>query len=237
MPGPRSSLKKSPRKKMLRKLGASIFPKKAAAKKQVQAAAAPHPADPLQRLMRAASFAASKHHGQMRAEGSVPYFAHVVRVTLVLAQGFGVEDQEALAAALLHDTIEDTPANYDEIAETFGERVAEYVVLLTKNALLPKKAREADYEARLREAPEIVKIIKMADLYDNLSDRIDSPKLRKTAQTAGRMLSAFDRRLHTAAGRAAHEKLSWLLEEIIAARPQATRPEKAKAKPAKSQSL
>lgn len=221
MPGDHPPKKSSLRKKLLRKLSVAAR-RKIAAKKEVRAAAAKKPSDPLQALLRAATFAATKHHGQMRADGTVPYFSHVARVTLVLALGFGVRDPEVLTASLLHDTIEDTATDYDEIAEIFGPRVADYVVLLTKNALLPKKEREEDYEARLREAPEEVKIAKMADLYDNLSARIDSPKLPKTSETATRLLTAFANRMTTHTGRAAHEKLSRLLEEIKAIRPTQT---------------
>ncbi len=59
----------------------------------------------------------------------------------------------------------------------------------------------------------------MADMYDNLSDRINSPKLRKTAATAERLLEVFGARVKTHTGRAAHEMLSALLEEIKSIRP------------------
>jgi hypothetical protein len=96
--------------------------------------------------------------------------------------------------------------------------VADYVVQLTKNVMLPKARREADYLARLSRAPEPVMIAKMADLYDNLSDRIRSPKLRKTAETAERLLAVFGPRLETALGQKAHRELTRLLAEIKAAR-------------------
>ena len=172
------------------------------------------PANPFQAVLRAASFAARKHQGQKRADNVTPYFSHVARVTLILSHEFGITDEEVLTAALLHDTIEDTATDYDEIAAVFGPRVADYVVLLTKNGMLPKKEREEDYVVRLSRAPEPVMIAKMADLYDNLSDRIHSPKLTKTAATAQRLLGVFGRRLETRAGQAAHSKLSVLLNEV-----------------------
>ena len=170
--------------------------------------------NPVQTLLRAASFAARKHQGQTRADNQTPYFSHVARVTLVLAHVFGVQDEDTLTAALLHDTLEDTATDYDEIAALFGEKVANYVVLLTKNVMLPKKVREEDYAKRLSAAPEPVMIAKMADLYDNLSDRVHSPKLRKTAATAERLLSLFAARLRTRTGLSAHTKLSLLLQEV-----------------------
>ena len=202
-------------KKLMRKLGAAR-PKTGSPRKKAAAAAVKPlpPARPLPNLLRAATFAARKHHGQMRADNQTPYFSHVTRVTLILAHLFGVQDEDVLTAALLHDTLEDTATDYDEIAEQFGPLVAEYVVLLTKNVMLPKLKREADYEARLCRAPEPVIIAKMADLYDNLSDRINSPKLRKTAQTAERLLEAFRTRLSTEIGRKAHSLLAKLLAEI-----------------------
>ncbi len=185
-------------------------------KKRVVSPPAIPPANPVQSLLRAASFAARKHHGQTRADNQTPYFSHVSRVTLILAHVFGVEDEEILTAALLHDTLEDTATDYDEIAAQFGTRVADDVVLLTKNVMLPKKAREEDYFRRLAGAPEAVMIAKMADLYDNLSDRIHSPKLSKTAATAERLLMIFGLRLRSRIGLSAHGKLSELLKEVKA---------------------
>jgi (p)ppGpp synthase/HD superfamily hydrolase len=204
-------------KKLMRKLGTPRSKRRVQGRKKAAAIAAA-PAKPLPNLLRAATFAARKHHGQMRADNQTPYFSHVTRVTLILAHLFGVDDEAVLTAALLHDTLEDTATDYDEIAEQFGPLVADYVVQLTKNVMLPKAKREADYEARLCRAPEPVMIAKMADLYDNLSDRINSPKLYKTAETAERLLAAFEPRLASETGHKAHALLTNLLDEIKATR-------------------
>ena len=187
-----------------------------AVKKSKPPALAPAPVNPVQSMLRAASFAARKHQGQTRADNVTPYFSHVARVTLILAHVFGCYDEEVLTAALLHDTIEDTATDYDEVAELFGERVADYVVTLTKNVMLPKQEREEEYAARLAAGPEEVMIAKMADLYDNLSDRVHSPKLRKTTATAERLLALFGERIETRIGLSAHAKLTTLLEEVKA---------------------
>ncbi len=215
-----SILKGSFRKKLMRKLSVTVRAKKKAAadkKRRVAAKAAKaavSPLNPVQAVLRAASFAARKHHGQTRADNQTPYFSHVARVTLILSHVFGCDDDEVLTAALLHDTIEDTATDYDEVAELFGTRVADYVVTLTKNVMLPKQKREEEYAGRLAAAPEPVMIAKMADLYDNLSDRMHSPKLRKTAATAEKLLEIFGEKLETRIGRSAHAKLSVLLEEV-----------------------
>jgi (p)ppGpp synthase/HD superfamily hydrolase len=177
-------------------------------------AAAPVLGTAVQMMLRAASFAARKHMGQKRADGVTPYFSHVARVAFILTHLFGVRDERLLAAAFLHDTLEDTATDYDEIEAEFGEDVADAVVLLTKNNMLPKRKREREYEQRLRNAPERVQIAKMADLYDNLSDRVTSIKILKTTATAQRLLKAFGPGLRTRAGRAAHAKTSLLLRKI-----------------------
>jgi len=69
------------------------------------------------------------HDGQMRASGE-PYIVHPLEVAEVLAEM--KMDATAIAAGLLHDSVEDTPATNEEIAEGFGEQVAHIVEGVTK---------------------------------------------------------------------------------------------------------
>jgi len=170
--------------------------------------------DPIQHLLKAASYAARKHSDQKRADGMTPYFAHVARVTLILRQLFEVSDLDVLTATLLHDVIEDTNTDHDEIADIFGPRVAKYVILLTKNKMLSKRLREKDYERKLRGAPEQVQIAKLADAFDNLSDRVGSTKLPKTLETAKKWLVIFKPTLRTLSGKRAHRMVSKLVTDI-----------------------
>lgn len=172
---------------------------------------------PLQKTLRAASFASRKHMGQKRADGLTPYFSHVARVAFILSHVFECRDEELISAVFLHDTLEDTATDYDELEEHFGENVADVVVLLTKNNMLPKRLREREYELRLIAAPERVKVAKMADIYDNLSDRVTSVKILKTTATAEKLLTAFRPLLSTPEGIRAWEKTSRLLEQITVA--------------------
>lgn len=121
----------------------------------------------------AATFAAWKHRHQLRKDGRTPYVAHPFRVAMAVRQIFGCEDPAALAAALLHDTIEDTCTDYDELQEIFGDEIAGIVAALTKNMALPKEEREAEYDRRLARADWRAKLIKLGDVYDNLSDMPD----------------------------------------------------------------
>lgn len=118
----------------------------------------------------AASMAARFHIGQTRKDGQTPYVAHPFRVTLTVRDVFGCADEVALTAALLHDVIEDTTADYDDISERFGDHVAQIVAALTKDMRLPEPEREPAYDAGLRAADWRAHVIKLADQYDNLSN-------------------------------------------------------------------
>lgn len=121
----------------------------------------------------AASFAAQRHRHQIRKDGVTPYIAHPFRVTLTIRDVFGCDDQTLLAAALLHDTIEDTTTDYDDLATRFGTPVADTVAAMTKNMALPEKPREEAYDQQLARADWRARLIKLADCYDNLSDLCD----------------------------------------------------------------
>lgn len=119
---------------------------------------------------RASAFAAQMHAGQFRKDNKTPYASHPARVAMALTMVFGCDDPSTIAAAYLHDTIEDTPADYDDIAEGFGTEIADIVAALTKNMILPEDARERDYDDRLAHADWRARLIKLADCYDNLCD-------------------------------------------------------------------
>ena len=118
----------------------------------------------------AIAFAARAHDGQIRKDGVTPYVSHLFRVCMTLRDVFGVEDEEMLAAAVLHDTIEDRGVDFDDINEGFGLRVANFVSKLSKDTRLQYEIREEAYFKQLREASDEVKLIKLADVYDNLID-------------------------------------------------------------------
>jgi (p)ppGpp synthase/HD superfamily hydrolase len=137
------------------------------------------PPDPTEVMFRAVAFAARAHRHQLRKDGETPYVAHVVRVAFVVRHVFGIDDPKVLTAALLHDTIEDTPTDHDEIAEWFGDEVATWVGMLTKDMRLPVADREAAYHRVLAAAPWQAVVCKLADIYDNSGD---SASLRPAAQ-------------------------------------------------------
>jgi guanosine-3',5'-bis(diphosphate) 3'-pyrophosphohydrolase len=142
--------------------------------------------DPNDIVFAAAAFAARAHRHQLRKDGLTPYFSHPVRVCLVVRHVFGFDDPRMLAAALLHDTIEDTTTDRDDIVEHFGEEVARWVTALSKDPRMPHDEREHAYGQQLAASEWQVKALKLADLYDNLGDCTHSPApaRRKTAAKA-----------------------------------------------------
>jgi guanosine-3',5'-bis(diphosphate) 3'-pyrophosphohydrolase len=141
----------------------------------------------------AAAFAARAHEYQKRKDGRTPYVSHVFRVCLVARHVFGFDDPRMLAAALLHDTIEDTATDCDDIIARFGPDVARWVAALTKDMRLPHDAREEAYAKALAEGDWQVKALKLADLYDNLADakHLSPGGLRKTANKTRFYLAAI----------------------------------------------
>jgi guanosine-3',5'-bis(diphosphate) 3'-pyrophosphohydrolase len=141
----------------------------------------------------AAAFAARAHQHQTRKDGRTPYVSHVFRVCLVVRQVFGFDDPRMLAAALLHDTIEDTATDCDDIIERFGSEVAEWVAALTKDMRLPHDDRESAYAKVIGEADWQVKVLKLADIYDNLGDshNLSPTSRRKTASKCHFYLDAI----------------------------------------------
>jgi len=79
----------------------------------------------------------------------------------------------------LHDTIEDTTTDFEDILDRFGEQVAVNVAALTKNMALREEEREATYDAQLLKSNWQVKLIKLADVYDNLHDIAEFPEARR----------------------------------------------------------
>lgn len=136
----------------------------------------------------AASFAARAHRHQVRKDGLTPYIAHPVRVAMTTACVFGFNDERILAAALLHDTIEDCGTDYDEILEAFGKDVADFVAAMTKDMRLEEHAREIAYDQQLANGPWQGRLLKLADLYDNLLSSWDAKSRKKQLEKAKRAI-------------------------------------------------
>ncbi|MFI7146038.1 HD domain-containing protein [Nonomuraea sp. NPDC050022] len=96
-----------------------------------QPLAAALPGETVAVLEEAVAFAELRHGDQLRPTG-VPYLEHLLEALEVAVRGAGVRDPDVLVAIVLHDVVEDTPCTRAEIAERFGEHVAELVAWVTK---------------------------------------------------------------------------------------------------------
>jgi guanosine-3',5'-bis(diphosphate) 3'-pyrophosphohydrolase len=166
-------------------------------------------------LLEAVSFAARVHRHQVRKDGQTPYVAHVFRVCLIVRHVFGIEDARVLMAAALHDAIEDTPTDFDDLEEHFGREVADWAAALCKDMRRPEKEREQEYVAHLREAPWPVKVCKLADVFDNLMDskHLKPEQRQRTRQRSRTYLDAIATNL-PAEARRAYETVERLFAEL-----------------------
>ncbi len=148
---------------------------------------------PYRKLQNAIAFAARAHRHQVRKDDLTPYVSHVFRVCLTLRHVFGIADNAVLAAAVLHDTIEDTTTDFDDIEEQFGSEIAGWVRVLSKDKRLPHDEREQQYMSDLAAAPWQAQACKLADIYDNLTDSVHTrPDLQaRTKRKAHEYLEAL----------------------------------------------
>lgn len=125
-----------------------------------------------EKVERAYRFAADYHRDQRRRSGE-PYINHPVEVALILAHDLRM-DEDTICAALLHDTVEDTPATKDQISEIFGQTVADLVDGVTKLTSIQVSSMDAKQAWNLRKmflamSRDIrVVIIKLADRLHNM---------------------------------------------------------------------
>lgn len=154
--------------------------------------------DDLLLILDAAAFAADRHRDQRRkgAEGA-PYVNHVIAVARALAAEGGIRDAEVLAAALLHDTVEDTGTSTAELAARFGPRVAGLVAEVTDDKTLPKPERKRRQVADAAAKSEGARSIKLADKLCNLRDILAAPP---AAWPAARRAAYFDWAAEVVAG-------------------------------------
>ncbi|MBX3438310.1 MAG: bifunctional (p)ppGpp synthetase/guanosine-3',5'-bis(diphosphate) 3'-pyrophosphohydrolase [Planctomycetaceae bacterium] len=124
-------------------------------------------------IERALRVAAKHHHSQSRKGGSIPYITHPVATALILQQ-FGFWEDELLAAALLHDVVEDTPCTLDDLAAEFPPGVVEVVACLSerkRDELGRQRAwseRKREHVEHVRSAPWSARAVVLADKLHNL---------------------------------------------------------------------
>lgn len=129
-------------------------------------------------ILQALAFAARKHRDHRRKDPfHSPYINHLIEVADILWRVGGVRDKALLVAAVLHDSIEDTPTTPDEIRACFGQEVLDLVLEVTDDKQLPKDERK---RLQVEHAPSrslAAKQLKLADKISNVRDIMGSPPL------------------------------------------------------------
>ncbi len=132
--------------------------------------------DALGLVLKAVEFAAHKHKDQRRKDAKAsPYINHPIALAQILRVEGGVDDPAVIAAALLHDTVEDTDTSYQELRGQFGASVADIVAEVTDTKWLQKGSRKRLQISKASRATEGARLVKLADKIANLRDIIASP--------------------------------------------------------------
>jgi len=171
-----------------------------------------HPGDDTSLILRAAETATVAHAGQLRRSGE-PYITHPIAVAGIVAD-LGL-DAQTVAAALLHDAVEDTGVTTEVIDRDFGPAVALIVDGVTKLDRLQFDSKEAQQAATVRKMLVAmandwrVLIIKLADRLHNMRTLSVMPewKQRRTAQETLDIYAPLAHRLGI-------QEVKWQLEDL-----------------------
>ncbi len=165
-----------------------------------------------QGLRRAYEFAEQAHAGQERLTGD-PFISHPLGVANILAEIQA--DQVAIAAALLHDTVEDTKVSIEDIQEQFGESIAHLVAGVTKLTRLDFSSRQDQQAQNLRKM-----FLAMADdirvILIKLADRLHNMRTLEPLEPEDRQRNAHET-LHIfapLAHRLGISQINWELEDL-----------------------
>jgi guanosine-3',5'-bis(diphosphate) 3'-pyrophosphohydrolase len=169
-------------------------------------------------VVHALQFAARKHRDPRRKDlEASPYINHPIALANVLWSEGRVHDPTVLAAALLHDTIEDTDTTAEELREQFGPHVAAVVLEVTDDKSLEKAKRKRLQVAHAPHLSREAKLVKLADKICNLRDMGESPPL---TWPLSRKREYFDWAKRVVDGlRGVHPHLERVFDEAYAARP------------------
>src|SRR4051794_20223557 len=163
-------------------------------------------------VTRAFRFAAAAHEGQQRRSGS-DFIEHPVGVASICAQLR--LDEQTLAAALLHDVVEDTETDIDDVRTEFGEEIAQLVEGVTKLTRIQFQSREQaeaeNYRKMIVAMSEDVRVIliKLADRLHNMRT-IEYLGKQKQIQKAKETLEVYAPLAH----RLGIHALKWELEDL-----------------------
>jgi len=174
--------------------------------------------DATQTLVDALAFAADKHRRQRRKDAEAsPYINHPIALARVLSVEAGLADARLLAAAVLHDTLEDTETTFEELRERFGQAVAAVVLEVTDDKTLPKEERKRLQIEHAAHISRRAKLVKLEDKICNVRDVAANPPhgwpLERRREYFDWAKQVVDRM------RGTHRRLEQLFDEAYVRRP------------------
>ena len=108
---------------------------------------------------------------------ATPYINHLISVVRLLSDEGGVDDEDVLIAAILHDLVEDTEASLADVKSRFGTRVASIVGEVTDDRTLSREDRKAEQVRRASSLSQEAKVVKLADKLHNCTTLFQRPPL------------------------------------------------------------
>lgn len=168
---------------------------------------------------RARVFASRAHHGQVRKYTGEPYVNHLIEVGNMVSRFRGYVP--VMAAAFLHDIVEDTNTTHDQILDLFGREIAELVYWLTDQSLYHpgnRATRKKIDREFIAHAPADAQTIKLADLISNTRSIVrHDPDFAKVYLAEKvlllEVLTEGNATLHAEATRMVHSRLA--LTEVL----------------------
>src|SRR4051794_30686032 len=152
-------------------------------------------------LARAYAFAAARHGGHRRKGlAQEPYVNHLVEVAELVAEATAGADAALVAAAVLHDVVEDTRTTAEEVRDGFGEDVMTLVLEVTDDKTLPKAERKRQQVVDGPHKSARAKVIKLADTINNVSALLVCPAARRPWRARPRASPSGGRTGRTAGG-------------------------------------
>ena len=134
-------------------------------------------------LLDALHFAADKHRDHRRKDvAASPYINHCIAAAELLARVGDVQDSVVLAAAVLHDTVEDTHTTFAELESRYGAEVAAVVREVTDDKTLSAEERKRLQVEHARHASARARLVKLADKICNVTDVVANPPATWSAE-------------------------------------------------------
>ncbi len=152
------------------------------------------------KIEKAINVSAFSHREQFRRDGGLPYIVHPFSVAVILSEY--TEDEDVIAAGLLHDVIEDCGYSAAQLTKEFGRRVSGFVVEVSEDVALKDKLgekgsweeRKEKYLEHMKEATPEAMLVCAADKIHNLRSLVSAYK-SEGAEILEKFNSSSDRKL------------------------------------------